>query len=201
MVRFKTDTCVADEDRSVHQATARTAENVEQVSALVPEEGGLLSRILQVYWVDCVWNVTAHTQKPDFVFRRNGRIHLNRRGCQFSRLLADEVCASAEVMLDTPCSEVLWRALATHSIRQIPLHFSSRTSRCAITFQLDSTSCGSTDSIMHAQEKCKVGYWGSLQMNTNEPLWKSARSSGSGTLIEEVFLQRYVTSNGTWLRH
>jgi hypothetical protein len=28
----------------------------------------------------CVLNVMAHTQKPDFVFRRNGRIHLNRQG-------------------------------------------------------------------------------------------------------------------------
>jgi hypothetical protein len=26
------------------------------------------------YIVDCVWNVMAHAQKPDFVFRRNGRI-------------------------------------------------------------------------------------------------------------------------------
>ena len=30
--------------------------------------------------VDCVWNVMAHAQKPHFVFRRNGRVHLNRRG-------------------------------------------------------------------------------------------------------------------------
>jgi hypothetical protein len=60
------------------------------------------------------------------------------RGRQFSRLLASEVCASAEVMLDTPCSEVVWRVLATHSIRQFPLHFPSRASPCAITFQLDS---------------------------------------------------------------
>jgi len=22
----------------------------------------------------------AHAQKPDFIFRRNGRVHLNRRG-------------------------------------------------------------------------------------------------------------------------
>jgi hypothetical protein len=44
-------------------------------------------------------------------------------GRQFSRLLAAEVCASAVVMLDTPCSEVVWRVLATHSIRQLPLHF------------------------------------------------------------------------------
>jgi hypothetical protein len=68
----------------------------------------------------------AHAQKPDFVFRRNGRVHLNRRARQFSRLLAADVCTSAVVMLDTPCSEVVWRVLATHSIRQFSLHFSSR---------------------------------------------------------------------------
>ena len=89
--------------------------------------------------VDCVWNVMAHAQKPDFVFRRNGRVHLNRRGRQFSRLLAAEVCASAVVMLDTPCSEVVWRVLTTHSIRQFPRHFPFLASPCAITFQLDST--------------------------------------------------------------
>jgi len=50
----------------------------------------------------------AHAQKPDFVFRRNGRVHLNRWGLQFCRLLAAEVCASAVVMLDTPCSEGAW---------------------------------------------------------------------------------------------
>jgi len=80
----------------------------------------------------------AHKLKPDFVFRRNGRVHLNRRGRQFSRLLAVELCASAVVMLDTPCSEVVWRVLATHYIRQFPLHFTSRGSPCAITFQLES---------------------------------------------------------------
>ena len=82
----------------------------------------------------------AHAQKPDFVFRRNGRVHLIRQGRQFVRLLAAEVCASAVVMLDTPCSEVVWRVLATHSIRQFPLHFPSRTSPCAITYQLDSNN-------------------------------------------------------------
>jgi hypothetical protein len=83
----------------------------------------------------------GHAQKPYFVFRRNGRVHLNRQGRQFSRLLAAEVCASAVVMLDTPCSDVVLRVLATHSINQFPLHFFSRASSCAITFQLDSTSC------------------------------------------------------------
>ena len=56
---------------------------------------------------DCVSNVIAHAQKPDFVFRRNGRVHLNRQGRQFSRLLSAEVCASAVVMLDTLCFEVV----------------------------------------------------------------------------------------------
>jgi hypothetical protein len=93
-----------------------------------------------VYNVNYVWNVMAYTQKPDFVFRRNGRVHLNRRGRQFSRLLAAELCASAVVMLDTPCPEVVWKVLATHSIRQLSLHFPSCTSPCAITFQLDSTT-------------------------------------------------------------
>ena len=79
-------------------------------------EGGGGSR-----FVDCVWNVMAHAQKPDFDFRRNGLGHLNWRGRQFSRPLAAEVWASAVVMLDTPCSEVVWRVLATHSVRQFPL--------------------------------------------------------------------------------
>jgi hypothetical protein len=44
------------------------------------------------------------------------------------------------VMLDTPCSEVVRRVLATHSIRRFPLRFLSRASPCAITFQLESTT-------------------------------------------------------------
>jgi len=30
--------------------------------------------------IDCVWNVMAHAQKPDSVFRRKEQVHLNRRG-------------------------------------------------------------------------------------------------------------------------
>ena len=74
--------------------------------------------------------------------RAETRFHLSAKrtspfksagGRQFSRLLAAEVCASAVVMLDTPCPEVVWRVLATHSIRQFPLHFPSRASPCAIS--------------------------------------------------------------------
>ena len=71
--------------------------------------------------VNASWNVMAHAQKPDFIFRRNGRVHLNRRWASVqSTTGAAEVCASAVVMLDTPCSEVVWRVLATDSIRQFP---------------------------------------------------------------------------------
>ena len=97
---------------------------------------------MTVMLVGASWKVVAHAQQPDFVFRRNGRVHWNRRGHQFSRPLAAEVCASAVVMLDTSCSEVVWRVwrvLATHSICQFPLHFPSHASLCAITFQLEST--------------------------------------------------------------
>ena len=34
--------------------------------------------------VELVRNLMAHSQKPHFVFRLNGRVHLNRRGSQFS---------------------------------------------------------------------------------------------------------------------
>jgi hypothetical protein len=45
-----------------------------------------------------------HTRRNQISsFARKGRVPLNRRGRQFSRLLAAEVCASAVVMLDTPC--------------------------------------------------------------------------------------------------
>ena len=106
--------------------------------------------------LDGVWNVMVHEQKPNFVFRRNGRVHLNRQGRQFSRLLTAEVCASAVVMLDTPCSEVVWRVLATHSIRQFPLHFPSRVSPCAIIFQLESTFALVSMS-QHLVQQCK--FW------------------------------------------
>ena len=46
----------------------------------------------------------AHAQKPDSVFQRNGRVHLYRRGCQFSRVLAFLECGSGE----NDCSNTGW---------------------------------------------------------------------------------------------
>ena len=74
----------------------------------------------------------AHTQKPDLVFQRNGRVHLNRRGCQFSRLLAVKECWSADSNCTDRAPSSSSRLLATHSIRIFPLHFPSRASPCAI---------------------------------------------------------------------
>ena len=93
---------------------------------------------LKIYWSWCS-KCDGTRAETKFRLYRNGWIHLNWRGRHFSRLPASEVSASAVVILDTPCSEVLWRVLATHSIRQFPLHFPSRASPCAIMFQLDST--------------------------------------------------------------
>ena len=67
---------------------------------------------------------------------------LNRwRRCQFSRLLAGELCTSACRVCTARASlssAVMWRLLATHSILLFLLYFPSRASPCAITFQLDS---------------------------------------------------------------
>ena len=63
----------------------------------------------------------THAETRFRLSRETDRVHLNRPVWrQFSGLLAAEVCASAVVMLDTPCSEVVWRVLATHCIRQFP---------------------------------------------------------------------------------
>ena len=92
--------------------------------------------------VEASWNVMAHAQKPDFAFRRNGRVHLNRRvisSVDYWQPRCTHQLLLSVVMLDAPCSEVVWKVLATHSIRLFPLHFPSRASPCVITFQLESS--------------------------------------------------------------
>jgi len=82
-----------------------------------------------------VRNAMAHAQKPDLVFQRNGRFHLNRRGCQLSRMLAAEECGSADSNCIDRVPTYSARLLATHSIRIFTLHFPSRASPCANTFR------------------------------------------------------------------
>ena len=60
--------------------------------------------------VECVLNMTAHAQKPDFVFRakRTSPFKSARWGSVSSvDCLQPRCAASAVVMLDTPCSEVV----------------------------------------------------------------------------------------------
>jgi hypothetical protein len=79
----------------------------------------------------------AHAQKPDFVFRRNGQVHLNRRRASVQSTTSSRVVCISCINVG---SEAVRRVLATHSLHQILLQFPSRASPCAITFQLESTS-------------------------------------------------------------
>jgi cellulose synthase/poly-beta-1,6-N-acetylglucosamine synthase-like glycosyltransferase len=85
----------------------------------------------------------AHAQKPDYAFRRNGRVHLNRRGTSVQSTTGRRAVRTSLRGLYSSCaslcSAVTWRLLITHTILLFPLHFSARPSPCAITFQLDST--------------------------------------------------------------
>jgi len=81
----------------------------------------------------------AHAQKPDLVFQRNGRVHLNRRGSHFSRLLAVEECGSAGRPWIDHVPRHSAKVVATLSNRLFPLHFPSHALPCAITFRTVST--------------------------------------------------------------
>jgi len=91
----------------------------------------------------------AHVQIPDLVFQQNRQVHLNRRGCQFSRLLAVEECGS----VDSNCTDHILiysaRLLATHSIHIFPLHFPSCASPCAIRFRTRYTAQNWESTIDH----------------------------------------------------
>ena len=169
------------------QLAERGIVQVGLYQANTPHQGhdvlfGYVRYFLEIPVLDCVWNVMAHAQKPDFVFRRNGRVHLNRQGRQFSRLLSAEFCASALVMLDTPRSEVVWRVLATHSIRQFPLHFPSRASPCAIRFQTHYTNLYINDNvILYKHDGCVRLY--DVYCTLNIPsMWQSVKTMINSTI-------------------
>jgi len=63
----------------------------------------------------------AHAQKPDSVFQRNGRVHLYRRGCQFSRVLAFLECGSRE----NDCSNTGWTVPSQAENCWLPSTFAS----------------------------------------------------------------------------
>jgi hypothetical protein len=85
---------------------------------------GQLQGLTTTHIIEVRWNVMTHAQKPDFVFRagRTESISIGPAGGASVESTAGQprYAASAVVMLDTACSEVVWRVLATHCIRQFP---------------------------------------------------------------------------------
>ena len=98
-------------------------------------------------------------------------------------------------MLYTPCSEVAWRVLATHSIRQFPLHFPSRASPCAITFQLN---C----SIPHHTVAESTYYFTSQLLDARNILHRTVpEGTYHPTLkVRTILSLRHVPSYSSW-RH
>ena len=116
--------------------------------------------------------------------RETDRVHLNRPGggaSVQSTAGSPRCAASAVVMLDTPCSEVVWRVLATHCIRQFPLQFPSRAPQCAITFQLESTYLIARSDMWRKHTSCQ----------THKSLWMRL------SFFRRSLLVRYWISNTT----
>jgi len=94
----------------------------------------------------------AHAQKPDFVFRRNGRVHLNRRGAS-----VQSTADSRGVRISgNNAGYTMFRGSVKGT--GYPLHspvspqFPSLASPCAITFQL---SLPTKDSISSRTVRCR----------------------------------------------
>ena len=130
--------------------------------------------------IEHVWNMMAHAQKPDLVFQRNGRVHLNRRGRQFSRLLAAEVCASVVVMLDTPCSEVECKTtgypLHLHVSPSLPLPCVTvcrqvSTELYLLTFCLSLQVCESVCAVLHTFPPL-LSFWQHYLMPIGLNFWR-----------------------------
>jgi len=85
--------------------------------------------------VQASWNVMAHAQKPDFVLRRNGRVHLNWRGAS-----VQSTTGSRGVRISGSNAGYNMFRGSVKGTGQFPLHFPSRASPCAIAFQLESTA-------------------------------------------------------------
>ena len=85
-------------------------------------------------------NLMAHTQKPHFFFRLNGRVHLNRRGVSVQLTAGNRGVRISGSNAGYTMLRGRVSVLATHSIRQFPLHFPSRASPCAVTFRTQYTT-------------------------------------------------------------
>ena len=120
----------------------------------------------------------AHAQKPDFVFHRNGPVHLNRRGSQFSRLLAVEECASAGRLWIDLVPRYSARVVASLSNRLFRLHFPSHAS----PFRTASTCC--TDNLLQVPAEQLQTVIHSIHRNDLPDTHSATRhNTGKGTRI------------------
>jgi len=77
----------------------------------------------------------AHSQKPDFVFRRNERVLFKSAGASVQSTAGSRGMRISGSNAGYTTFRGSVRVLATQSNRQFPLHFPSRASPCAIRFQ------------------------------------------------------------------
>ena len=100
----------------------------------------------------------------------------------------------------TPCSAVLWRVLATHSIRQSPFHFPSHATPCAITFKLESTApLGSTKRRLYRCIQFLLCIVGFLRLN-HVMYWNSSKFSTQILAAifrfnEKIYSRRKITGD------
>jgi len=113
-------------------------------------------------------------------------------GRQFSRLLATEVRASAVVTLDTSCSEVVWRVLATHSTRMFPPHFPYRASPCTIRVQLSSTRIRRETKTMRNIRFLPRYSWGLSSSGTLQGVGRQLVKDISGRPTDPIFRAQAV---------
>ena len=90
--------------------------------------------------VDCVWNVMAHAQKPDFVFRRNVRVNLNRRGASVQSTTGSRGVHISGSNAGYTMFRGSVKSTGYSLDSSVPPSLPSVASPCAITFQPASTS-------------------------------------------------------------
>jgi len=119
----------------------------------------------------------AHAQKPDFVFRRKWRVYLNRRGRQFSRLIAARVVRIS----GSNTGYTMFRGTVKNTgyplHLPVPLHFPLRASPCAPTFQLQSTT-GTRGQLKYDDTRAETRFLPSVKRTSP---FKSAGASVQST--------------------
>ena len=80
-----------------------------------------------------------HAKKPDFVFRRKGRVHLNRRGASVQSTTGSRGVRISGSNAGYTMLQGSVKSIGYTLQLPVPLHFISSASPGAITFQLEST--------------------------------------------------------------